>query len=89
MALPVKDALGQVFRGIDLEAQLCILAVNLAAKAGPCSHALVSPDLSQRQWAFQKMLLTHAQSVAGMRLHVSGVSADSGLVMWQAACTNM
>lgn len=37
MALPVKDALGQVFRGIDLEAQLCILAVNLAAKVRPCS----------------------------------------------------
>ena len=34
MALPVKDALGQVFRGIDLEAQLSILAMNLAAKVG-------------------------------------------------------
>jgi hypothetical protein len=32
LALPVRDSLGQVFRGVDLEAQLCLLATDLAAK---------------------------------------------------------
>ena len=32
LALPVRDALGQVFRGVDLEAQLSMLATDLAAK---------------------------------------------------------
>ncbi|KAK9908279.1 hypothetical protein WJX75_005414 [Coccomyxa subellipsoidea] len=32
LALPVVDTLGLVFRGVDLEAQLSVLAVNLAAK---------------------------------------------------------
>ena len=32
LALPVVATLGLVFRGVDLEAQLSVLAVNLAAK---------------------------------------------------------
>ncbi len=35
LALPVVDSLAQVFRGVDLEAQLSLLAVNLAAKVDP------------------------------------------------------
>ena len=38
LALPVVDKLAAVFRGVDLEAQLSLLAVNLAAKVPPtCS----------------------------------------------------
>ncbi len=41
LALPVVDKLAAVFRGVDLEAQLSLLAVNLAAKVP--SHPLTHP----------------------------------------------
>ena len=43
LALPVKDSLGQVFRGVDLDAQLCLLATDLAAKVRslPVLHLLL------------------------------------------------